>query len=69
MQSKKPKKGLRSLLRELSDDDDDTVSSNIGSNISEDPNRPWLLSFQVYMDAVEQVPDGWDAIRWWGVSV
>jgi hypothetical protein len=38
-------------------------------DISEDPDQPWLQYYQAYMDINEQVPDGWSAIKWWGVSV
>lgn len=65
--SKKTKGGLRALLRELSDDEDNTTDSPPG--ISEDPDRPWSQPFSAYMDAIEQVPDGWSAIQWWGVCV
>jgi hypothetical protein len=68
-QSKKSKKVLRVLLRELSDDDNDTTVAIMGPTIPEDPYRPWLRSFRVYLDVVEQVPDGWSAAKWWGVSV
>jgi hypothetical protein len=67
LQFKKPKRGLRALLRELSDNDDDAVTKNTGPNIPEDPFWPWLRRFQVYLNAVEQVPDGWSAVKWWGV--
>jgi hypothetical protein len=66
-QSKKSKKGLRALLRELSDDEDET--ENTGPDVPEDPKRPWLRPFRAFMDTVEQVPDGWSAVKWWGVSV
>jgi hypothetical protein len=65
--SKKSKKGLRALLRELSDDEDETA--NTGADVPDDPKRPWLRDFRAFMDAVEQVPDGWSAVKWWGVSV
>ena len=67
MQSKKSKKGLCALLRELSDNEDETAS--MGHNVSEDPNQPWLQHFHPFIDAIEQVPDGWSAMKWWGVSV
>ena len=63
--SKKTKGGLRALLRELSDDEDNVTDSPPG--ILEDPDRPWSKHFSAYMDAIEQVPDGWSAIKWWGV--
>ena len=65
MTSKKRKRGIRTLLRELSDEDD-TADSHPG--VSEDPDRPWSRHFEAYMNVSEQVPDGWSAIKWWGVS-
>jgi hypothetical protein len=65
-ETKKLKKGMCALLHELSDDEDETV--NIGPNVPEDPKRPWLQHFWAFMDAVEQVPDGWSAVKWWRVS-
>ena len=63
----KPKKGLHVLLHELSDDEDDTT--DIVPDVPLDPDRPWLRHFKAYMDVVEQVPDGWSSVKWWGVSV
>jgi hypothetical protein len=62
----KKNKGINALLRELSDDEE--AVDNTGPDIPEDPNRPWLRGFRTYMDSLEQVPDGWTSIRWWGVS-
>jgi hypothetical protein len=64
--SKKSKKGLHALLRELSDGEDDTMDT--GLDIPGDPKRPWYRDFQAYMDVLEQVPEGWSAVKWWGVS-
>lgn len=58
--------GLHTLLRELSDDEVDTTET--GSNALEDPGQPWTQYFRAYMDTVEQVPDGWSPIKWWGVN-
>jgi hypothetical protein len=65
--SQKPRKGINALLRDLSDDEDAPASTTPG--ISEDPERPWALCFHAYVDAPEQVPEGWSAIKWWGVSL
>jgi hypothetical protein len=67
MQSKHPRKGLRALLRELSDDDNNVPDT--GLNDLEDPDQPWLPPFRAYMDVIEHVPDGWSTVKWWGVSV
>jgi hypothetical protein len=64
--SKKAKKGIRTLLRELSDDEDNTTDSH--PDVVEDLNCPWSQHFEAYMNASEDVPDGWSAIKWWGVS-
>jgi hAT family C-terminal dimerisation region len=62
----KTDKKLNVLLRELSDDEENT---DVGAGVPEDPKRPWLTEFRRYLDIVEQVPDGCSAIAWWGVSV
>ncbi|KAM6496374.1 hypothetical protein JOM56_009080 [Amanita muscaria] len=50
------------LLRELSDDEEDTDVNNTDTRDSalEDPNCPWSL---------ETIPEGWTVIAWWGVSI
>ena len=67
MQSRKGKK-LRTLLRELSDNDNDEIQDS-GLQVPDDPQRPWLRDYHAYIDVLEQVPEGWTSIRWWGVSV
>ena len=63
-------KGLHVLLRELSDDEEDAaVDTGTGVDIPHDPQRPWFHDFCAYMDVPEQVPEGWTAIKWWGVSL
>jgi hypothetical protein len=61
-------KGLRVLLRELSDDEDDAVMDT-GLNVPIDPQCPWLRDFRAYVDVHERVPEGWTSIQWWGVSI
>ena len=63
---KETKRGIHKLLRELSDDEDNTTDSHPG--VLEDPDRPWYCHYAAYIDTSEQVPDGWSAIKWWGVS-
>jgi hypothetical protein len=60
-------KGLQALLRELSDDEDTMMDT--GLDVPDDPQRPWLRDYRAYMDVPEQVPEGWSAIQWWGVSI
>ena len=57
---------MHALLWELSDDEDDAL--DIGLDVPDDPQRPWLQDFWAYMNVVEQVPDGWSTVKWWGVS-
>jgi hypothetical protein len=62
-------KGLHALLRELSDDEENTtINTASGLLVPDDPQRPWLCDYRAYMDVPEQVPEGWSAIQWWGVS-
>jgi hypothetical protein len=60
-------KGLHVLLRELSDDEEPTADARL--DVPDDPQRPWLRDYRAYIDTLEQVPDGWTAVQWWGVSV
>ena len=60
-------KGLCALLRELSDEED-TVPDT-GLDVPDDPQRPWLRDYRAYIDVVEQVPEDWTEIQWWGVSI
>ena len=59
-------KGLRALLREVSDDEEETMGN---VEPSDDPERPWLRDYQAYLDVREQIPEGWTTIKWWGVSI
>lgn len=61
-------KGLHALLRELSDDEEDSMADT-EADVPDDPQRPWLRDYRAYMDVPEQVPEGWTAIQWWGVSI
>jgi hAT family C-terminal dimerisation region len=56
------------LLRELSDDEED-AATDTGLDVPDDPQRPWLRDYHAYVDVLEQVPEGWTAIQWWGVSI
>jgi hypothetical protein len=57
------KRQLSTLLRELSDDEDDASIDN-GPATPEDPSRPWLRDFRAYLDTVEHVPEGWSTISY-----
>ena len=67
MKSKMSRKGLHVLLHDLSDDED--IPMNTAPDLLEDPDQPWFRYFRAYMDALEQVPDGWSAVKWWGVRI
>jgi hypothetical protein len=58
---------ISTLLREISDDEDD-LDASTGSTMPEDPAKPWMRDFRAYLDVLEHIPDGWTAVRWWGVS-
>lgn len=66
MTFKTAKQGLHALLHELSDDEADATEAS--SDTLDDPKRPWSPHFWAYINTLEQVPDGWSAIKWWGVS-
>jgi hypothetical protein len=53
-------KELNALLRELSDGEEDTAMETV---VPDDPQRPWLREYSVYVDVAEQVPEGWSAVH------
>jgi hypothetical protein len=57
---------IQSLLRELSDDEDED-SPTIPSS-SDDSEKPYWREFRGYLDAIHEVPEGMTSIKWWGVS-
>lgn len=58
--------GVKSLLRELSDDKDDSDTTAMPSD---DSDASWHLEFRGYLDAVHKLPEGMTSIQWWGVSL
>ena len=61
------KSKITTLLRELSDDKD-AADTNAGPATPEDPAKPWMRECRAYLDVIEHIPEGWTAIKWWGVS-
>lgn len=56
----------KTLLRELSsDDEDDALADSTPSN----PSKPWLKEFELYLNAVDELPDGLSIVQWWAVSI
>lgn len=66
--SSKKNKGPCDLLQELSDDEDDTMV-DVGLDMPDNPQHPWLHDYHAYMDVFEQVPEGWTVLQWWGIGV
>ena len=67
--SKQSKSKITTLLRELSDDEDNVEIESPGlTSTPEDPNRPWLHDFHAYLDIIEHIPDGWTIVGWWGFN-
>ena len=62
---KNKKPGIKSLLRELSDDEDDPDTTPVPSD---DSDKPWRPEFRRYLDAVHELSEGMTSIKWWGVS-
>jgi hypothetical protein len=64
---------ISSLLRELSDEEDDCDADvhpgRVLSTSVDEPAQPWLRDFRAYLDTSEHVPDNWTAVTWWGVSI
>jgi len=64
----KPRKrgGLKTLLRELSDDENNSDSFITPSPL-DDPEKPWKRDYNAYIDTVHDVPEGMSVVQWWGV--
>ena len=45
------------------------MAADTGPDVPNDPQWPWLHDYHAYVDVLEQVPDDWTAIQWWGVSI
>ncbi|KAJ7105653.1 ribonuclease H-like domain-containing protein, partial [Mycena epipterygia] len=58
--SAKPTKMRQPIV--LQDDNISTTESHI------DPLKPWLDEYQLYFNVREVVPQGMDAIQWWGIN-
>lgn len=58
---------ITTLLRELSDDESDDDHPPSRTAELSDPNKPWKSEFDRYLETIEQVPEGMDIIKWWGV--
>jgi hypothetical protein len=72
-----PKKGksvgrFKKLLWELRSDSDsndadnnDTPSASVPSL---EPKEPWSKEYNMYLNAIDEIPEGMTLIQWWGVS-
>jgi hypothetical protein len=59
--------GLKTLLCELSSDEEHDTDSSVMPSSSEDPEKLWKREYNAYMDTIHDVPEGMSAIQWWGV--
>ena len=56
------------LIRELSDDEDDTDSSLASPIVPEDLRAPWQKDFNGYLNSKDQLSN-MTITEWWGVSI
>ena len=67
---KKVNKKLAQLLAvDLTDEDMDVSSTSAMPSPDSDNNKPWLCEFKLYIDGVDEVPNGMTITKWWGVSL
>ncbi len=57
---------FKTLLRELSSDDDDTEAPSASSVAFVDPLQPWQKEFHHYLDTTDEL-NGSSVVQWWGV--
>ncbi|GBE78345.1 hypothetical protein SCP_0112300 [Sparassis crispa] len=71
--TKKLSQKLSKLMRELSDDEDDTIPSPSAAATSStqessgDPNKPWLADFHGYLNSRDHLGDN-TIVQWWGLN-
>lgn len=58
---------LMNLIRELSDDDDDSATSTPTSSPTYDPTKPWLQDFNAYLTLKDHL-GGQTIVQWWEVN-
>ena len=66
---------LAKLFAAVSDDESDVPTTpapsstpiSVGEDI-EDISKPWMREFKLYLDSVDELPEGMSKITWWGVS-
>ncbi|KAF5337979.1 hypothetical protein D9758_014306 [Tetrapyrgos nigripes] len=54
------------LLRELSDDEDDESTTQGSVRNSATTPEPWRSEFNLYLSAIDVVPTGMSIVKWWG---
>ncbi|KAF5343868.1 hypothetical protein D9758_015885 [Tetrapyrgos nigripes] len=54
------------LLRELSDDEDDESTTQGSVWNSASTPEPWHSEFNLYLSAIDVVPTGMSIVKWWG---
>jgi len=66
---------LAKLFAAVSDDEDDDPSSPAPTSTPvstaeeiEHASKPWLREFKLYLESIDEIPEGMSKITWWGVS-
>lgn len=63
------KKLARLLAVDSTDEETDVPSTSATPSPDSDNNKPWLREFKLYIDGVDEVPNGMTITKWWGVSL
>ena len=67
---KKHNKKLTQLLAQDSTDEEmDIPLTSATPSPDSDTNKPWLREFKLYIDGVDEVPNGMTITKWWGVRL
>ncbi|KAG6882065.1 hypothetical protein C0992_012835, partial [Termitomyces sp. T32_za158] len=59
---------IKTLLRELSDSEDEIMSTDSGATSFMDNTKPWLRDFHGYLNSTDDLGK-MSIIRWWGVRI
>lgn len=66
---KRNKKLARLLAQDSTDEEMDIPSTSATPSPDSDTNKPWLREFKLYIDGVDEVPNGMSITKWWGVRL
>jgi hypothetical protein len=60
---------LRELRTDSDSDDTDRNDTPSASAASLEPKEPWSKEYNMYINTIDEIPEGMTITQWWGVSL